>query len=209
LALCSRRRCFTTGSAKNSLSIHSLLLSVGLDPVAYGPSKIHSPQLSPMAITPNTPQEDQVRYAYHERSISPPSTSTAMCWLDLDKREQFHLRKQRTGGVQKPTLVRNTMNDRISSPKRTKNMSLKVGSRDEEHMNAKSTGPVGVIDEETTEQTKFLTGKWSEEEHEQFLRGLNEFGHQWSLIARYYVKTRERSQIASHAQKYFKKLQGE
>jgi|GEM_PF-2516977 SHAQKYF class myb-like DNA-binding protein len=50
------------------------------------------------------------------------------------------------------------------------------------------------------------SGKWSTEEHQQFLNGLEEFspGH-WSKIAERYVPTRTRQQTASHAQKYFKK----
>jgi SHAQKYF class myb-like DNA-binding protein len=56
-------------------------------------------------------------------------------------------------------------------------------------------------DDEEGGPTKYNHGVWSKEEHENFLRGLNECGHCWKKIATEYVKTRDRSQIASHAQK--------
>ncbi|KAF0984181.1 hypothetical protein FDP41_007358 [Naegleria fowleri] len=47
-------------------------------------------------------------------------------------------------------------------------------------------------------------GSWTEKEHEDFVRGLNECGKgKWREIAEKYVKTRTRTQVASHAQKYF------
>lgn len=49
-------------------------------------------------------------------------------------------------------------------------------------------------------------GPWSEEEHAKFLQGLQEMGRNWTKIAKDYVKSRVRTQVASHAQKYFKKL---
>jgi SHAQKYF class myb-like DNA-binding protein len=49
-------------------------------------------------------------------------------------------------------------------------------------------------------------GAWTKREHELFLLGLNRFGHgHWRDIAEFYVKTRTRTQVASHAQKYFAK----
>ncbi|KAG2382739.1 hypothetical protein C9374_005319 [Naegleria lovaniensis] len=47
-------------------------------------------------------------------------------------------------------------------------------------------------------------GSWTEKEHEDFVRGLNECGKgKWREIAEKFVKTRTRTQVASHAQKYF------
>ncbi|KAG2392864.1 hypothetical protein C9374_009441 [Naegleria lovaniensis] len=48
-------------------------------------------------------------------------------------------------------------------------------------------------------------GPWTEEEHEQFLKGYRECGKNWSKIADLYVPSRRRTQIASHAQKWFRK----
>lgn len=45
---------------------------------------------------------------------------------------------------------------------------------------------------------------WSEEEHRQFLAGLEKLGKgDWRGIARSYVPTRTPTQVASHAQKFF------
>eukprot|EP00295_Goniomonas_pacifica_P034201 CAMPEP_0175964396 /NCGR_PEP_ID=MMETSP0108-20121206/37534_1 /TAXON_ID=195067 ORGANISM="Goniomonas pacifica, Strain CCMP1869" /NCGR_SAMPLE_ID=MMETSP0108 /ASSEMBLY_ACC=CAM_ASM_000204 /LENGTH=253 /DNA_ID=CAMNT_0017292365 /DNA_START=98 /DNA_END=859 /DNA_ORIENTATION=+ len=49
---------------------------------------------------------------------------------------------------------------------------------------------------------------WSEQEHNLFLMGLRQFGRgDWRSISRYFVKSRTPVQIASHAQKFFIRLQ--
>jgi SHAQKYF class myb-like DNA-binding protein len=49
--------------------------------------------------------------------------------------------------------------------------------------------------------TRIIDGPWSDTEHEDFLIGLQECGSgQWRMIADKYVKTRTRTQVASHAQ---------
>ena len=50
-------------------------------------------------------------------------------------------------------------------------------------------------------------GWWTEEEHQRFLEGLEACGNNWKLIAEKYVKTRSRTQVASHGQKW-KQSQG-
>ncbi|KAG2374772.1 hypothetical protein C9374_010516 [Naegleria lovaniensis] len=56
-------------------------------------------------------------------------------------------------------------------------------------------------------QVQINHGTWSKEEHELFMKGLREVGRNWELIANKYIKSRVRSQVASHAQKYFKKIE--
>ncbi|KAK7856107.1 transcription factor DIVARICATA-like [Quercus suber] len=49
---------------------------------------------------------------------------------------------------------------------------------------------------------------WTSEEHELFLRGLEKFGKgDWRSISRQCVVTKNPTQVASHAQKYFLRLQ--
>ncbi|KAI9161612.1 hypothetical protein LWI28_019070 [Acer negundo] len=48
---------------------------------------------------------------------------------------------------------------------------------------------------------------WTEKEHSDFLAGLNMLGKgNWKGISMHFVKTRNPSQVASHAQKYFLRL---
>eukprot|EP01080_Neovahlkampfia_damariscottae_P003956 gene3956-7212_t len=62
------------------------------------------------------------------------------------------------------------------------------------------------LQKSTSRPTSMMNiGIWSEKEHDLFLKGYEIHGHKWSLIAKYWVLTRSRSQVASHAQKYFQK----
>ncbi|GFP90372.1 transcription factor divaricata [Phtheirospermum japonicum] len=51
---------------------------------------------------------------------------------------------------------------------------------------------------------------WTAEEHELFLKGLKQYGKgDWKSISRKAVLTRSPTQVASHAQKYYLRLQKE
>ena len=52
------------------------------------------------------------------------------------------------------------------------------------------------------------TGRWTDEEHQAFLRGLHTYGREWKKVASH-IPTRSSAQVRSHAQKYFSKLQKE
>ena len=52
---------------------------------------------------------------------------------------------------------------------------------------------------------RFNRGRWTRQEHEQFLRGLEAVGEVWCLVSTY-VPTRTELQVRTHAQKYFRKV---
>ena len=62
--------------------------------------------------------------------------------------------------------------------------------------------PLGKVVESGQEHT----GRWTKEEHEAFLSGLQTYGKEWKKVAAR-VKTRTVVQTRTHAQKYFQKLQ--
>ena len=49
-------------------------------------------------------------------------------------------------------------------------------------------------------------GRWTQEEHDLFLKGLKIYNKQWKSIADM-IKSRTVVQIRTHAQKYFQRLQ--
>ncbi|CAN0193981.1 unnamed protein product [Ascophyllum nodosum] len=54
---------------------------------------------------------------------------------------------------------------------------------------------------------KKVKGRWTKEEHESFILGVHHLGRDWGAIGRDFVPTRSETQIRTHAQKYFKKLE--
>ncbi|KAK4715926.1 hypothetical protein R3W88_014264 [Solanum pinnatisectum] len=62
-----------------------------------------------------------------------------------------------------------------------------------------------LVDErEKSGDDSYNKGKWSEEEHNSFLIGLDKFGKgNWNRIAKQFVPSRSSAQVASHAQNFF------
>ena len=50
------------------------------------------------------------------------------------------------------------------------------------------------------------TGRWTAEEHDEFLKCLDIYGREWKKVAER-ITTRTAAQIRSHAQKYFQKIE--
>ena len=61
-------------------------------------------------------------------------------------------------------------------------------------------------DEEPQPEKNENTGRWTDDEHARFLRGLELFGKKWSKVADV-VQSRTTIQVRSHAQKYLKKFE--
>lgn len=57
-----------------------------------------------------------------------------------------------------------------------------------------------------SEEDASSMGRWTREEHNKFVDGLRKYGKNWKLIEDY-VNTRSGSQIRSHAQKFFSRLE--
>jgi len=55
------------------------------------------------------------------------------------------------------------------------------------------------------QSTELKTGRWTEEEHQLFLQGLEQYGKVWKMIATL-VKSRTSAQVQSHAQKHFQAI---
>ncbi|KAJ8428250.1 hypothetical protein Cgig2_011930 [Carnegiea gigantea] len=71
------------------------------------------------------------------------------------------------------------------------------------------TKPYSQTRKENDKDSEWETRKgqpWTEEEHKQFLLGMDKYGKgDWKSIAKEFVKTRTPTQVASHAQKHFKR----
>ncbi|EGR30260.1 myb-like DNA-binding shaqkyf class family protein, putative [Ichthyophthirius multifiliis] len=52
------------------------------------------------------------------------------------------------------------------------------------------------------------TGRWTQDEHKKFIEGINMYGKNWKVIEQH-IGTRTGSQIRSHAQKFFIKIEKE
>jgi SHAQKYF class myb-like DNA-binding protein len=77
--------------------------------------------------------------------------------------------------------------------------SLVVTPNDPEMME-ESSGDLNICGD------KEKVGRWTEQEHQVFLEGLQTFGKQWKTIAGM-IGTRTVVQVRTHAQKYFQKME--
>eukprot|EP00826_Nyctotherus_ovalis_P010882 TRINITY_DN12842_c0_g1_i21.p2 TRINITY_DN12842_c0_g1~~TRINITY_DN12842_c0_g1_i21.p2 ORF type:complete len:139 (+),score=50.25 TRINITY_DN12842_c0_g1_i21:475-891(+) len=56
------------------------------------------------------------------------------------------------------------------------------------------------------EESESFTGRWTKEEHKRFLEGLRLYGKNWKKVQAH-VRTRSTTQVRSHAQKHFIRLE--
>ena len=86
-------------------------------------------------------------------------------------------------------------------------VALEPASAPESTSAATMSGRGALFDrrELTRMTTSEKTGRWTDDEHARFLRGLEVFGKKWTKVADI-VGSRTTVQVRSHAQKHFKKL---
>ena len=81
------------------------------------------------------------------------------------------------------------------------------GSANTTHANANTKKSTKAPAAKTSDQERRKGIPWTEEEHRLFLLGLAKFGKgDWRSISRNFVVSRTPTQVASHAQKYFIRL---
>ena len=51
-----------------------------------------------------------------------------------------------------------------------------------------------------------LGGRWTKKEHQDFIEAIQKYGKNWKIVEKY-VKTRSGTQIRSHAQKFFNRME--
>ena len=81
----------------------------------------------------------------------------------------------------------------------------KLTSRTLAGLNASSKAQTGARARDAKSMPK-ATGRWTAEEHDEFLKCLDIYGREWKKVAER-ITTRTAAQIRSHAQKYFKKIE--
>ncbi len=104
---------------------------------------------------------------------------------------------------ERPLLAHKHWQNEVKSPGFTESKKKRViDERDSNGSNCNSKrcrGFPGI------EKDKENQGRWTQQEHNLFVEGLNRFGKDWEKVQSV-VRTRTLSQIRSHAQKYFLKL---
>jgi len=86
---------------------------------------------------------------------------------------------------------------------------IKINSYNNFDLNRKN-GNIESKREETNSSStepgiKFNVGRWTKEEHKNFLKGMKIYGNNWKMVQGI-IKTRSSAQTRSHAQKYFVRI---
>ena len=56
-----------------------------------------------------------------------------------------------------------------------------------------------------TNELKFNSGRWKEEEHKKFIEAILQYGNEWKKVQKI-IKTRSNTQARSYAQKFFLRI---
>lgn len=110
----------------------------------------------------------------------------------------------KTVSTEEPTMTARLQAPKIQPPRIVAPSSSTVSS----HVSiiTPSTTTRNSINNLDDSLTKEKVGRWSDEEHQVFLAGLEQHGKQWKTIAMM-IGTRTVVQVRTHAQKYFQRLE--
>jgi len=116
----------------------------------------------------------------------------------LKKEQNIHPLTKKTSGEQtSKNSLKNFIITHINSNlnNESKNQNKYVEQKKEGSIRSKSMSP----------EVEFRAGRWTEDEHSKFIKGLLEYGNDWKMVQKI-IKTRSSTQARSHAQKFFLKI---
>ena len=175
-----------------------------------------SNKMAPPSITVDEPQQQPQQQMYLQPTKDIPFTNNSM---------ESRLRQRRRSSIIHVTTTDNSTRidiiDIIESPtrddlKETTSFSAPNTKSNEQYNKKRETDKI-LKPESTQQKLKFTVvetdgsgvsynkGTWSAEEHEAFLKGYELYGNDWKKVSAEFVPTRSKTQLASHAQKYFQR----
>ena len=116
----------------------------------------------------------------------------------LKKEKNIHPLTQKTSGkLTSNNSLKNFIITHINSSlnNQSKNQNKYVEQKKEEPIRSSSMSP----------EIELRTGRWTEDEHSKFIKGILEYGNDWKMVQKL-IKTRSSTQTRSHAQKFFLKI---
>ncbi|KAK1581858.1 hypothetical protein Q3G72_009711 [Acer saccharum] len=144
-------------------------------------------------------QPEKTKWSWEENG----AFENALVELDHDSPDLFEQIAVRVPG-KTPSQVQTHYSDLVEDIQTIESDLVPLPNYGNENTNATNT-----VDAEKKRKHPRKKGiLWTPEEHELFLMGLEKYGKgDWKSISRYCVVTRTPAQVASHAQKYFLRVQ--
>lgn len=135
-------------------------------------------------------------------NISPVPKNTPLLELDYMRSvTRVNEEKRQLAELQKREM---SQDERLDAPSPTSSTCSTVSSSSVETEHSDSISQ-SKKKRKNKKLSNGINGIWMQEEHMQFLKGYASHGRNWKVIADKYVRTRNRSQVASHAQKFIQK----
>ena len=116
------------------------------------------------------------------------TTISTQISLDSKRRPSHNISLNKPKKSCKTEIKINTPKEKKENPTKNYEIHLNTTNKDSESNNG-----------------KFQSGKWTEEEHEKFIEGILIYGNEWKKVQEI-IKTRSSAQARSHAQKFFLKI---